>query len=292
MSSNQLLFSSSSNGQNEQNEQNEQTKETNSMNPTNFEQVAEFHRMFNHPIESEPQLEVFESNPQLVKFRLSQVEEEYEELIVAYNNKDFVECIDAICDLMYFVYGSFLVFGVNFDKYEPMPKVQNFNSKKLNTEIFNADANIFQTLAATLRQSLDLIKLSEEDKDFSKLIRFYAKLETICRSMGNLLGVDIDLCFAEVHRSNMTKLCLNEDIAKKTVEHYLNKKELRDKLLNDAVDEPTKLKIMEEHKVYEDPSYKYDGLKYWIVYDKATTKILKSIYFENPRLASIINFEK
>lgn len=256
---------------------------------TNFEQVAEFHRVFNHPIETEPQVNVFDENPKLVKFRYSQVKEEFEELIVAIEKKDFIECIDAICDLMYFVYGSFLVFGVNFDKYEPMPRVINFNCPANNVDVFNNDISALEMQISTLRQSLTLIELSEEEKDFSNLIKFYAKLETTCRSIATLLGIDVDLCFAEVHRSNMTKLCLTEDIAIKTVEDYNKKKQLRDDLLKDVTDNNVIAKIIEENKVYDLPTYKYDGTKYWIVYDKATTKILKSVGFENPQLASVIN---
>lgn len=259
--------------------------------PTNFEQVREFHKMFNHPIASEPQLGVFDKNPALVQFRISQVEEEFAELTSAFDKKDFIECIDAICDLMYFVYGSFLVFGVDFDQYEPKPKVRNFNCPQNNTKIFKTDTSAFQTQVTMLKQALSLVTLSAEEKDFANMIKFFAKLETICRSISTLLGVDINICFAEVHRSNMTKLCLTEEIAVRTVTDYVQKKATRDSLLKETEDENERAKIMEEYKAYDDPDFKYDGTKYWIVYDKATTKILKSVDFEKPRLASVIGLD-
>lgn len=258
------------------------------MIPTNYKQVEEFHIKFNHPIALEPQVDVFDINPKLVQFRYSQVEEEFNELNTAFENKDFIECIDAICDLMYFVYGSFLAFGVNFDTYEPMPKVRDFNCAPNNLNVFTVDDSAFRTQMSLLRQALSLITLSSEEKDFANMIKFFAKLETTCRSIGTLLGVNVDACFAEVHRSNMTKLCMNEDIAIRTVEDYIQKKVKRDALLEGVSDVNQRAKIMEDNKAYEDPHYKYDGTKYWIVYDRATTKILKSIDFENPKLASII----
>jgi hypothetical protein len=142
-----------------------------------------------------------------------------------------------------------------------------------------------------LKQALSLISLSSEDKDFANMIKFYAKLEAICHSIATLLGVDINLCFAEVHRSNMTKLCLTEEIAIRTVADYVLKKIIRDSLLEGIDDLEKRAKIIEDNKAYEEPSYKYDGVKYWIVYDNATTKILKSIDFEKPRLASVIGLD-
>ncbi len=258
---------------------------------SNFEQVREFHTMFNHPIATQPYLDVFDANPKLVEFRISQVEEEFNELKVAVDNKDFIECIDAICDLMYFVYGSFLVFGVNFDQYEPKPKIRNFGCEKNNVDVFVSDISGLQTQISILAQALAVVQLAYEEKDFDNMLKFFAKLEAVCKSIGTLLGVDVDACFAEVHRSNMTKLCLSEDIAIQTVQTYLKLKQTRDELLSSAETVEQRAKIMEEHKAYEDPTYKYDGSKYWIVYDKATTKILKSNGFEKPKLANIIGLD-
>lgn len=265
--------------------------QTEQNNPTNYEQVKEFHTMFNHPVASSPYRDVSESNPKLVEFRISQVEEEFNELVDAIKKEDFIECIDAICDLMYFVYGSFLVFGVDFDEYEYKSKVRNFGCCTNNTDVFVADKSGLQTQMAILSQALALIQLSHEEKDFDTMLKFFAKLEAVCKSIGTLLGVDVNKCFAEVHRSNMTKLCLTEDIAIQTVQTYLKAKQTRDQLLSTAETNEQKEKIMFDYKAYEDPDYKYDGSKYWIVYDKATTKILKSDGFEKPKLADVIDLD-
>jgi hypothetical protein len=87
-----------------------------------------------------------------------------------------------------------------------------------------------------------------------------------CYTISSLFRVDIDKCFDEVFRSNMTKVCSNEDEAKDTVEWY-----------------------KQNEKRYADPSYRQaSNEKYWIVFDKATSKILKSIKFELPDLMRVI----
>ena len=67
------------------------------------------------------------------------------------------------------------------------------------------------------------------------------------------------MSFDIVHRSNMSKLCISEEEAKQTVENYK---------LND--------------KRYKTPEYrKSDNDKYWVVFNRGTGKILKSINY-NP----------
>ena len=79
--------------------------------------------------------------------------------------------------------------------------------------------------------------------------------------MGVSLGINLDQAFRIVHESNMTKLCKTEQEAIDTLAHY--------KTLPDFADV----------KVNYRPSK--DG-KYYIIYNEATGKILKSKYFSPP----------
>ena len=80
--------------------------------------------------------------------------------------------------------------------------------------------------------------------------------------MGRAIGVDLDKAFKLVHKSNMSKLCKNEDDAKQTVEWY-------------------KQKFVSGEQPYDSPSYrKSPNGKYWVVYNKSTSKILKSIKYK------------
>jgi predicted HAD superfamily Cof-like phosphohydrolase len=158
-------------------------------NPTNFEKVAEFHRAFGCTLNTTPQVDVFDKDPKLVKLRNSLITEERDELVEASENKNFVEVIDALADILYVVYGS-----------------------------------------------------------------------------GAAYGIDLDKAFDLVHKSNMTKLCANEDEANETVEWY-KKNELR----------------------YDSPAYrKSDDGKYWVVYNQSTNKILKSINYKPVDLSVMV----
>jgi predicted HAD superfamily Cof-like phosphohydrolase len=260
---------------------------------TNYELVREFHVVFGHPANTEPQTNVFIENDKLVKFRLSQIEEEMTELKTAVTNKDFIECLDAICDLMYFVYGSFLVFGVNFDTLKEKQKIRLFDdSPKNNSNIFKNDPTGLQRQLDKLEQLFSLLTLSCEENDFNSMICYLAKLEAQCNTLGSLFGVDIQTCFSEVHRSNMTKVCLDEQIAQKTVDSYIDTKNLRNTELESATTDEEKSTINEKYKVYNEPAYrKSDTTKYWVVYDIATSKILKSVNFELPKIARVIGFD-
>lgn len=256
---------------------------------TNFEKVGEFHLVFGHPMKTEPQTNVFEEDPKLVEFRLSQVEEELNELKDAISNDDFVECLDAICDLMYFVYGTFHVFGVNFDE-QPKQKIRTFDSPKNYTDLFKNDLSGLTRQVSMLEQHFSCLQTSCEEKDFEMTVSYLSKLEAQCHSLGNFFGVDIDVCFSEVHRSNMTKVCLTEEVAQETVESYLKTKQMRDIELESATTDEEKKTINDKYKVYSEPSYrKSETTIYWVVYDKATSKILKSVKFELPKLAEVID---
>lgn len=240
---------------------------------TNYEMVKEFHTIFEHPINNIEQTNIFTENPKLVEFRLSQIEEELNELHDAVAKDDFIECLDAICDLMYFVYGTFLVFGINYDEYRKNNSfvVTDFCYPKNNLQVFNFYSSSLKLQIDLLTQYLSLLKLNCEEKDFDQTIVFLSKMEKHCYSLATLFGVDIDMCFKEVHRSNMTKVCKTEEEAKQTVDKYLE--------------------IYKNGDIkYAEPNYR-NKEGYYVVYDKTTSKILKSINFELPNLHRIINLD-
>ena len=78
---------------------------------------------------------------------------------------------------------------------------------------------------------------------------------------GASFGIDLDRSFNIVHESNMSKLCKTEDEAQKTVSNY-------ERLWN------------EKTSPYDSPDYRRadDGIN-WVVFNKSTGKILKSINY-------------
>lgn len=148
---------------------------------SNFEKVREFHEVFEHPVYTKPQKNIFDENPELVDLRLKLIQEEVSELETAIHEKNFKEVADALSDILYVVYGA-----------------------------------------------------------------------------GHAFGIDLDKTFDLVHKSNMTKACVNEEEAKETCEIHMNR---------------------------YNPGYKLsEDKKRYIVYDKDTKKILKSKYYEEVKL--------
>ena len=83
---------------------------------SNFEKVIEFSNTSNIPHHETPQLNIFNEDPAKVKYRLSLIEEEVQELRDAIQEKNFTEVIDALSDILYVVYGAGSSFGIDLNK--------------------------------------------------------------------------------------------------------------------------------------------------------------------------------
>ena len=75
--------------------------------------------------------------------------------------------------------------------------------------------------------------------------------------MSVFIGMNLKTAFDIVHDNNMSKLCVSEEAAQQSVEHYIKNK---------------------EKLGYDTPSYRKapDDI-HWVVYNQSTKKILKSI---------------
>merc|ERR1712228_979566 len=61
-------------------------------------------------------MDIFDSDPKTVDLRLKLIQEEVQELAEAMGNKDIVETIDALGDILYVVYGAGGAFGIDLDE--------------------------------------------------------------------------------------------------------------------------------------------------------------------------------
>lgn len=84
-------------------------------NGTNFEKVVDFNKQFGVKVHDSPQPKIFDADPDLVKLRLSLIQEEVKELEQAIKDKDMVETVDALADILYVVYGAGASFGTDLD---------------------------------------------------------------------------------------------------------------------------------------------------------------------------------
>ena len=90
-------------------------------------QVADFHRTFKHPIESEPVI----PSEERCRLRVNLIAEELKELQEAIEQKDIVEVADALCDIQYVLSGAVLEFGLG-DKFKALfEEVQRSNMSKV-----------------------------------------------------------------------------------------------------------------------------------------------------------------
>jgi predicted HAD superfamily Cof-like phosphohydrolase len=84
---------------------------------TNFKCVTEdFMNNFGQKVFNTPQMSIFDSDTKTVDLRLKLIEEEVNELETAMKDKDMVETIDALGDILYVVYGAGGAFGVDLDQ--------------------------------------------------------------------------------------------------------------------------------------------------------------------------------
>ncbi len=106
--------------------------------PDSLNQVAEFHKTFDHPIVSSPAI----PDQKRSDLRVELIAEELKELEEAIRDKDLVEIADALCDIQYVLSGAILEFGMA-DKFKTLfDEVQRSNMSKACATEEEANATI------------------------------------------------------------------------------------------------------------------------------------------------------
>mgnify|MGYP001601411906 CR=1 FL=1 len=111
-------------------------------------------------------------------------------------------------------------------------------------------------LSLVMEETQELAEAVEND-DYVEMVDALADIIYVVDGFAHTLGVDLNKAFRLVHESNMTKFCVSEEEAKETVEWY-KKNESR----------------------YDSPAYRLSKGGRWIVYNKSTSKVLKSINYK------------
>jgi len=106
--------------------------------PQALSAVAEFHKMFNLPVNNRPVI----PNDDRCRLRINLLEEELHELKSAVEKKDLVAVADAFCDLQYVLSGAILEFGLG-EKFKSLfDEVQRSNMSKVCHSIEEAEETI------------------------------------------------------------------------------------------------------------------------------------------------------
>lgn len=266
---------------------------------SNFEKIVEFHSSFGLPYNNSLNMTDLQ-NFKNASLRIKLI---HEELMELYNAKNIVEQLDAIGDLLYVVYGTGATFGINLDiafdntfklnlqtakentfydvyypgfpvrTFEPNPDIST-NFKKV-LYLYPRSRNILDHPVSIQPNYIITNKQIDFRRQLSELSHQILILDitgitfTLVRMLYSLYGVgyyckyDIDKLYAEIHRSNMSKLCNSEQEAIDTVLSY--KKNYSDR--------------------YPNPAYRKanDDIHY-IVFDQSTDKRLKSINYSPPNI--------
>lgn len=228
---------------------------------TNFEKVLDFNEKFGIKVFKEPQLDIFDKEPKLVELRMNLIREEIKELEEAVKNKDLVETIDALSDIIYVILGMGCSLGINLNG---VSNSEDFNGKfSINSptypklDIFEKEQNKIESIMNSIRAKMIHLEQVVKNKNLIEIINCLPNLLYLIQNLGYYLDINLNLAFNIVHDSNMSKLCRTEEKAKETVYWYEKNK---------------------EKLGYDSPSYRLseDG-EYYVVYNKSTGKILKSI---------------
>jgi predicted HAD superfamily Cof-like phosphohydrolase len=228
---------------------------------SHYQCVVEFHTVFEHPMRSVPEPNIFDIDPKLVTSRISFIESEIDEFKDAFRDHDSVEMADALCDILYFSYGTGVCFGVDmshtnkeyFDLYETTM------SPKGIPDFWNmVDARM-----ADINSQLQIFKARCAEKQLEHAMVSLCNMNTMIYALALYMNFDIDLMYHEVHRSNMTKSCETEADAIESVRLY-----------------------QIENK-YKSPCYKCTNSRF-IVYNADDKKILKNYKWTKPNLEQFI----
>lgn len=144
-------------------------------------------------------------------------------------------------------------------------KVSHFNqafgvdrSDTPNPTVFDQNPDLVKLRLSLIKEEVAELEEAIQNKDFTEVVDALSDILYVVYGAGDSFGVDLDEAYQIVHSSNMTKLCQTEAEAQETVSWYQKNKA----------------------DVYPDPAYKPDAEgKYWIVYNKSTGKVLKSINY-------------
>lgn len=101
-------------------------------------QVADFHRLFKHPVVNEPSI----PSAKRCELRVSLIREELKELEEAIQDNDLIEIADALCDIQYVLSGAVLEFGLA-EKFPGLfDEVQRSNMSKACDNVEEAEATV------------------------------------------------------------------------------------------------------------------------------------------------------
>jgi len=275
-------------------------------NTSNFLKVKEFNEVFGHPAPSSAQKTIFESHPTVVKLRNNLINEEFSELLESFEDKDLVEIVDALSDILYVAYGLLVVYGVDGDHQFKL----NLQSK-IDVKNYAGDEKISLNPKATTNFQLtrdfcsiffgDLILGAENckpctffsDEDSRRLTVFNTFLLDFENELNHLAEATETGDFERVITitSNITYITyvlglifgVDLDVGVDLV-HKSNMSKL---CVSEAEAKETVAWYEAHEKRYDTPNYRRNS-KGYVIFNESTGKILKNINYKPVDLLSLV----
>jgi predicted HAD superfamily Cof-like phosphohydrolase len=153
----------------------------------------------------------------------------------------------------------------NFEKVQEFNKAFEMKTNDTpNRNIFTEDPDNVKLALSLITEEVKELEDAIKDHDFGEVRDAVADILYVVYGLADRFGIDADADFAEVHDSNMSKLCISEEEAKATVLSY-------------------EKKFNNKESPYDSPYYykvtNAKGEDRWLVKNKSTGKALKSINY-------------
>ena len=156
----------------------------------------------------------------------------------------------------------------NFEKIIEFHKAFGLEYHDTHQKDFFSKTKLVKLRLDLIQEEFDELKEAIKNKDFTEVRDAIGDILYVVYGAAASFGIEANKDYELIHNSNMSKLCVSEEEAKETVEWYQNK-------------------YSKNELPYDSPCFRKsnDG-KYWVVYNKSSGKILKSINYTQ------VNFNK
>lgn len=173
------------------------------------ELVQEFHETYGQAVRTEPVLDIPER-----EMRWGLIDEEHTELVVAQNNDDFIEVVDAWADIVYVTYGAGKAHGVDIDAIIagldlPDPAIDD--GRRVLSSVPNLYMDSRWENMETITRFHDSLGRADMQNNFYAMQLRWALLIYSVYDAAYQHGVDLNMVLLEVQRSNMSKLETDEN---------------------------------------------------------------------------------
>jgi len=147
--------------------------------------------------------------------------------------------------------------------------------EELYGRVFKENPALISLRMKLIREEVSELEQAVVEGDMKETIDALADILYVVYGAGASFGIDLDKAFSIVHESNMSKVCSNEEEAEETVEWY--RKNAADYDSKNPAQAPLDPGIRKSS----------DGKKF-VVYNKTTGKVLKSVNYNPADFSSML----